>query len=70
MKDVVLEAERGTVGSRRVFRILIRGGYTPFTPLITPLVGRVVGRGGRLEAWWEGHILKEPALVPAFFSKL
>ena len=26
MKDVVLEAERETVGSRRVFRILIRGG--------------------------------------------
>ena len=43
------------------------GAITPFTPLNTPLVGRVVGR---VEAWWEGHILKEPASVPAFFSKL
>ena len=43
------------------------GAITPFTPLNTPLVGRVVGRGGRAEAWWKGHILKEPASVLAFF---
>ena len=33
-------------------------------------VGRALGRRGRVETWWKGHILKEPTSDYALFSKL